>query len=112
MKDAVENRKELKITLRKYFKGGNLSLIEELLDDGYDVKPLCNLEFDWYQLKEIRLGLIAGLDVKSYANPKYSWEQMEKMREELLKDFQSIDDRMDDIESAFDEYYHNLGIGR
>ena len=35
---------------------------------------------------EIRLGLEANLDVSLYANPEYNWEQMKELRLKLLEE--------------------------
>lgn len=39
-----------------------------------------NQEYDWEQMKEIRLGLEENLDVSTYARPEYNWEKMEEIR--------------------------------
>ena len=43
-------------------------------------------EFDWMQMRKIRLGLIDNLDVSIYANPETPWKEMEQIRLKLLKE--------------------------
>lgn len=40
-------------------------------------------EYDWEQMKEIRLGLKDNLDVSAYARPEYNIYQMKKIRSDL-----------------------------
>ena len=44
---------------------------------GADVDALKSLNFDIYQLAEIRKGYEARIDVSRYLDPKLSWSQME-----------------------------------
>jgi hypothetical protein len=41
--------------------------------------------FGYYQMEEIRLGLVKNLDVAVYASPEFNSDQMRKMRKELEK---------------------------
>ena len=42
-------------------------------------------EFDWEQMREIRIGLEKGLDAFIYATPEIDWKTMSIVREELEK---------------------------
>ena len=42
--------------------------------------------FDKKQLKQIELGVIAGVDVSIYAKPEFDWEQMKEIRLGLVKE--------------------------
>lgn len=52
---------------------------------GADVDALKSLNFDIYQLAEIRKGYESGIDVARYLDPKLSWSQMEEIRLELTE---------------------------
>lgn len=52
---------------------------------GADVDALKSLNFDIYQLAEIRKGYEARIDVSRYLDPKLSWSQMEEIRLELTE---------------------------
>lgn len=61
-------------------------------------------EFDWYQTKQIYLGLQAGVDVSFYSNPEFSFAQMREIKEGLMD---GVDARLyADPKLSVDEMYH------
>lgn len=41
-------------------------------------------KYDWYQAKQIYLGLQAGVDVSIYSNPEFSYTQMREIKDGLI----------------------------
>ncbi len=39
-----------------------------------------NMEYNWQQMREIRLGMVARTDVSKYSNSLYTWQQMREIR--------------------------------
>ena len=51
-----------------------------------DISKYNNLNYNFAQMKQIRLGLEKNLDVSKYAKPEYNWKIMRKIRRKLKKD--------------------------
>ena len=51
-----------------------------------DVSIYAKPEFTDWQMREIGLGLRANLDVSKYTNPEYTWKEMKEIRLELLEE--------------------------
>lgn len=59
--------------------------------------------YDWYQGKQIYLGMQAGVDVSIYTNPEFSFTQMREIKEGLMN---GVDARLyADPKLSVDEMY-------
>lgn len=62
------------------FDWGQLREIRVGLESGVDISWYADPKFDGEQMKQIRFGLENGLDVSQYANPRFDWKQMAQIR--------------------------------
>lgn len=61
-------------------------------------------QYNWYQAKQIYLGLQAGIDVSIYADPEFEFDQMKEIKDGLVN---RVDARLyADPKLSADEMYH------
>lgn len=61
-------------------------------------------QYNWYQAKQIYLGLQAGVDISIYTDPKFEFDQMREIRDGLMD---GVDARLyADPKLSIDEMYH------
>lgn len=75
-----KNTQELLYFYKRGFKLIELHQIDKFINDGFDLKIIDNLDFNFQQMREIRKALRSGISITKLANPNLTWKEIRARR--------------------------------